>query len=435
MLKAELKVPSNNSLSTYLPLRTKDQHYKFCWESALGYVVASIYNKSLITTDIDKFKKLCRLRFKEILEEESFWDVIEEMYFKNEQLFSISPELLLFKAVEGEIDKNDERLGEMYLSLLGGFSLPSSPATELNFLEKEIKAEFDCFYVSGAKKNKKGSHQEPYLPFLTSSFQTDLAFLNEHPHYLVKNFHSFLNLYGFLYLSQMALNIKDWKSGHPKAKPCYFIVDNEKASDERSQVKNYGYSQLNDYLYYLFPYLVMNESLQEKGNTKPLWQLADSLQENDQTEKLINFANEFIQQRKLPSEELNVATSEDALAELLRLSHKQFISPYGTGDKIKANGDVVKGVLKTICAPFVQRRGKAGQVLTFNQDYVVLLTNLAIGRNNERLRFHELIKAFEARGVFFDKQSQQNLVNFYERMGNVERMSDSGDAVYVKKTI
>jgi DNA phosphorothioation-dependent restriction protein DptG len=27
------------------------------------------------------------------------------------------------------------------------------------------------------------------------------------------------------------------------------------------------------------------------------------------------------------------------------------------------------------------------------------------------------------------------LVAFYERMGNVERMSDSGDAVYVLKTI
>ncbi|MER0461339.1 DNA phosphorothioation-dependent restriction protein DptG [Aeromonas caviae] len=29
----------------------------------------------------------------------------------------------------------------------------------------------------------------------------------------------------------------------------------------------------------------------------------------------------------------------------------------------------------------------------------------------------------------------QQLVSFYERMGNVERMSDSGDAVYVRKTL
>jgi DNA phosphorothioation-dependent restriction protein DptG len=72
--------------------------------------------------------------------------------------------------------------------------------------------------------------------------------------------------------------------------------------------------------------------------------------------------------------------------------------------------------------------------LVFNQDYLVLLTNLAIGEL-DRLRFNELIKAFESRGVFFDKQSQQVLIEFYERIGNVERMSDSGDAVYVNKTI
>ena len=73
-------------------------------------------------------------------------------------------------------------------------------------------------------------------------------------------------------------------------------------------------------------------------------------------------------------------------------------------------------------------------MLVFNQDYLILLTNLAIGEE-DKLRFHELIKAFESRGVFFDKQSQQVLIEFYERIGNVERMSDSGDAVYVSKTI
>ena len=70
----------------------------------------------------------------------------------------------------------------------------------------------------------------------------------------------------------------------------------------------------------------------------------------------------------------------------------------------------------------------------FNQDYILLLTNIVIGKR-DRLRLHELLKEFEARGIFFDKQTQKVLVEFYERIGNVERMSDSGDAVYVNKTI
>jgi len=59
---------------------------------------------------------------------------------------------------------------------------------------------------------------------------------------------------------------------------------------------------------------------------------------------------------------------------------------------------------------------------------------LAIGENG-KLRFHELLKEFEARGIYFDMQTQQSLIQFYERVGNVERMSDSGDAVYVRKTV
>jgi DNA phosphorothioation-dependent restriction protein DptG len=54
---------------------------------------------------------------------------------------------------------------------------------------------------------------------------------------------------------------------------------------------------------------------------------------------------------------------------------------------------------------------------------------------NEKLRLHELMTAFEQRGFYLDNQSRQILVAFYERMGNVERMSDSGDAVYVRKTV
>lgn len=84
--------------------------------------------------------------------------------------------------------------------------------------------------------------------------------------------------------------------------------------------------------------------------------------------------------------------------------------------------------------PFEQSRGRAGSYLVLNQDYLLLLTNISIG-SREKLRLHELLVEFQNRGVFFDKSSEECLIDLFERMGNVERMSDSGDAVYVKKTI
>lgn len=87
-----------------------------------------------------------------------------------------------------------------------------------------------------------------------------------------------------------------------------------------------------------------------------------------------------------------------------------------------------------ICTDFIQVRGRAGKVLVLNQDRLLLLTNLTVGKN-DKLRLHELLRGFEQRGFYLDNQSAQTLVAFYERMGNVERMSDSGDAVYVRKTV
>jgi DNA phosphorothioation-dependent restriction protein DptG len=235
----------------------------------------------------------------------------------------------------------------------------------------------------------------------------------------------------------MALNIKNWPNGEPTSKPCFFIVDNEKASDERTQIKNYGYTQLHSYLEYLFPYLVMNETLQEKGEVKPLWQLFEGLVDGNIND-LNEFGDKFTQDRNerkwFNTNQVWRSTQDkkELLSQLLEMAYTQFDKKQG--GLTTYNEKVVKGLIKSVCDPFIQRRGRAGQVLTFNQDYIVLLTNLAIGER-EKLRMHELVKEFEVRGVFFDKQSQQSLIEFYERMGNVERMSDSGDAVYVRKTV
>lgn len=435
MIKETLK-PNNNQVSTFLPLRTKDKHYKFCWDAVLGYFVHVLYAKSLKKCDIESFKKLCEKRFSIILDEPEFWQVLEEMYFGSGSLFKLSPEMLIFKVIENEIDTNSKNLGNMFVGLLNGLKLDSSTVKELNFLEKEIKSEFDGFYISNKKKSVSQT-EVTYLPFLSELFKKDLLFLNKRPQYLLHNFNSFLRLYGFLYISQMALNIKNWANGTPSSKPCFFIIDNEKASEERSQVREFGYSQLHDYLEYLFPYLSINEVIQPKGEVIPLWQLYQSINENDVT-KLNQFGRDFVEdrmQRKWYNTEQNWFDSSDkkeTIQQLLNLSHAQFDNK--NGRLTRYNDTVVKGTLSKILYPFIQHRGRGGLVLRFNQDYLVLLTNLAIGER-DKLRFHEIIKEFEARGVFFDKQSQQSLIDFYDRMGNVERMSDSGDAVYVRKTV
>ena len=69
-----------------------------------------------------------------------------------------------------------------------------------------------------------------------------------------------------------------------------------------------------------------------------------------------------------------------------------------------------------------------------DQDRLILLTNIAIG-DKKKVRFQELLNEFNSRSIYFDIKSQVELINVYEKVGNIERKSDSGDAVYVKTTI
>lgn len=432
-LKTELK-PQNNKLTSFFPINTKDRKGIFDWDIVLGHFVRYAYRKSVASDQFEQFKLKCKENFESKLDEAQFWQHLESMYFSGDELYKISPELLLFKAQDIKGSSANKRLGDLFLNLLQEHHLQKSPSLSLNFLEKELVETFNSFTFSGSKAGtvSKAPTETPYLPFLRDLFVQDLDFIASKPKYFIENITDFLKLYTFLYTAQITLNLSEWKAGPPSPKPCYFILDTEKASDERSYVKSYGYRQLANNFDKVFPYLAMNESLQDPGAVKqPLWAV-NSL-ENTQAvlEQLNTYAAEFKDERQLLLE-INEATKvEDAIGNLLLLSHAQFKRGES---RHEVNVHYCKAIESELCGHFVQSRGRSGRVLVLNQDYILLLTNIVIG-NRERLRLHELLVEFEARGLSFDKQTQKVLVGFYERIGNVERMSDSGDAVYVRKTV
>lgn len=469
ILKADLPQSKedvkNNTLTTYFPINTKDRKDIFNWDSVLGYVVKTSFRKELnlpkLTDDeknlikegvmtesdiaLSKFKSSCELRFKNKLDESDFWAVLEKMYFENGQIFKISPEFLLFKTIKQKGSSRDASLGAMFSNQMQNFYFDQKPNNKFNFLESQLYFELlELMKVSKDVKENGGKltfnkpTEAPYLPFMAKHLQEDLRFLGKRPKYLLSIFKEFLRLYAHLYTAQLALNLNGWQKGEPKPQLSYYILDSEKASEERYLIKDYGFKQLSRALWKIFPYLSMNESLQSKkidnvvNTIQPLWALAENLKDTPNSVLLLkNYAMAFKENRELY---FSLSESDDpqvVLSDLLKLSELQF----GVKEtRHEINKQYVKATETEFCSHFTQSRGRAGRVLIFNQDYLLLLTNLAIG-DQDKLRFHELIKAFESRGIFFDKQSQQALINFFERIGNVERMSDSGDAVYVRKTI
>ncbi|EBY0372653.1 DNA phosphorothioation-dependent restriction protein DptG [Salmonella enterica subsp. enterica serovar Toulon] len=435
----ELRV-SNNQLDSYLPVRNKNNDIS--WQFVTGLALSYALKRKIEAYDPDQFREDCKTHMQELLDEPAFWSVLERMYFSSQDIFRVSPLFLLFHAqfVGEKISAGstaDKRLGTLFANLMGDFSLRYPIQDRLNFIEQQMLNKLN----EKIKLLGKGpfAEEQPYLPYMVTCFQSDLAFLAEHPQYLLQELTNTLRLYAFSWCAQLALNLDNWQDGEPQSKSLFFILDSEKASSEREKVKRYGYKLFASQSEKLFPILSVLEVLQVKGEKKrPLWQVyQDCLNYSGPPNQVLDEINDYIQkfiskeERDLPARD-RATNLESAFKQLLSVAVEQF------QDKKTNRADINKNYIKElenqICTDFIQVRGRAGKVLVLNQDRLLLLTNLTVGKN-DKLRLHELLRGFEQRGFYLDNQSAQTLVAFYERMGNVERMSDSGDAVYVRKTV
>lgn len=387
---------------------------------------------------LDKYTEASMTRLSKKIADEEFENLLQQMYFDDDAkgLFQVSPDFMLFKA--GSASSGNTRhvgtvLGNMLLSRPAVTPVSSE---SLNFLEAELLDEFQYF----VRELSPPDATYNYLPFMGEVFADDLSLLCRYPGYMMQNLKAFVALYNFLYSAQLAMNLRSWRT-EPTSKPLYFIMDTERASSERAYVRE-ALSSLIDCVEDLFPVLSALEYLNQPDNKEatryPLWkhfQYLEGLSEGEKcelTSGLKCFLKRYREARGRESLSHELSTSQDVIKAIASTAKEIFSQP--RSNQLTVNRKVVASFETEVARHFIQNRKRGGRVLIMNQDYLLLLTNLAVGRN-EKLQYQKLIEEFKRRGVWFDQQSQQALIEFYERVGNLERMSDSGDAVYVRKTI
>lgn len=387
---------------------------------------------------LEKYSTACMQRLSDKVADNPFEELLQQMYFGDQAkgLFQVSPEFLLFQA--GTASSGNTRhvgtvLGNMLLSRQG---VPQTSPGNLNFLEAELLAEFQSSVVDYMPPDATAD----YLPFMGEVFSEDLALLCRHPSYMMQNLKAFVGLYNFLYSAQLAMNLRSWRIA-PSSKPLFFIMDTERASSERTSVRA-ALSSLINCVEDLFPVLsaleYFNQPDIKEAVRYPFWSHYQYLADLPKGEKdelckgLINFLEKYREARGREEWSKELSTPEDILKAVMATATEIFTQP--GSQQVQVNKKVVRAFKDDIARHFIQNRKRGGSVLIINQDYLLLLTNLAIG-SREKLQYQKLLEEFKRRGVWFDQQSQQALIEFYERVGNLERMSDSGDAVYVRKTI
>lgn len=426
------RIKSRNPSSAFLPVNTKGD--AFGWDVVIGNFLGAMLNKQIGKYTYEQFREDAKDVLLELLESEDAWPMLDKAYFEQADIFNVSPEFLMFHANLNKTNGADTRVSCFYSDLLEGQQIDFAQG-RLNFLEKE----FARLLQENLRGRKKASVQkEAYLPFMAGLFCKDLEWLSGNSKYFLREIKNFLSLYAFLYAAQLGLSISDWNTAQaPAVKPLYFILESEKASMERTSVQEHGYHSYKVGVDKVFPMLTMNEMLQlDMKESLPLWKAMQLFNAVDCHQSLVSYFNRFaaifLADRKLEAELPEAETVQDCVKLLCQLSELQFTDKksarHGIHAKYASNIDSYFG------DAFIQSRGRVGKVLVLSQDSILLLTNLVIG-DQGKLRFYEVVKEFQARGIYLDKQSEQELIAFYDRIGNAERLSDSGDAVYVCKTV
>ncbi len=425
------KLIENNNSSAYsnvadqfLPIGPQTlKDHKLDWDRVYQSLIEDLFQLSLGKRDRDHLKEEVLDSFRNSRDTRELVDVFDELYLSSNAINNITPLAYLVGNKE---------------------TLTSRTKTMINIVQGLLKSPLNEKMISGGNnpleslliekieglcQNKTFNEDRlTYLPFLADVFSKDIKTLINSPSYFLSELESFIKLYAFLYLTQLTSHvcIPDSRYRIPQAKPLYFILETERASKERHECNQYGYdflfSKTRGIAFNLFPYLGYLNRLSKK----PSWELV----EYDFTYKVNEFNHTVA---KLFDE---VYQRESQLQKALNSGLTLQKQIFDKTDRKTANKKVVAIFEKIFAAEFITDRKAAGKYFVLNSNMLLLLTNLVInGSSESKLLIDDVIEGFKERGIWLDIQSKKALLKFYENVGNIEKLSDSGDAVYVKTTI
>lgn len=415
----------SNIAYQFLPIGTKGlKEHKLDWDRVYQSLIEDLFQLSLGERDRDNLKKEILESFRSNRDTRELVDIFDELYLSSNTINNITP--LAYLVSNKEI-------------------LSTRTAAMINIVQGLLTSPLDGTLISNGNNpleslliekiqqlcETKAFNEDriTYLPFLAEVFTTDIKTLTKNPGYFLSELEGFINIYSFLYLTQLTkhLCIPNNRYQTPTAKPLYFILETEKASKERHECNQYGYDHLfsktNGIALYLFPYLGYLNRLSKE----PSWMLIN----NNYLSPKVNQFNQSI--GRLFDEGCRDENSlQEAVNSGLNLQKRIFDKTSRKGVNIK----VVEVFEKKFAAEFITDRKAAGKYFVLNSNMLLLITNLVIiGSSESKLLIDDVIEGFKARGIWLDIKSKKALLKFYENVGNVEKLSDSGDAVYVKTTI
>ncbi|WP_342463032.1 DNA phosphorothioation-dependent restriction protein DptG [Ureibacillus sp. FSL K6-8385] len=286
-------------------------------------------------------------------------------------------------------------------------------------------------HLPALEKSEIKRKYSPALPFIRELFLEDLKILLTNREFFMNHINLFFAYYYFYSITQMTMKLNQFEKMDPDhPTPVYYNLDWEKTNRSRRAVTT-GYKQITanarkllthvntlEHLNFIFGtenknYLELQAIFNELGQEKQAQILEDIYTWTQEYTEIVLGNNEEI--RKM-------STLEDAIRQLQHQLNE--------GLPLETRYRYALAINEIGKLYFIKSRGSLGNTLNVSQDFLILLT--AVSVKKEKISLKQLFKEFERRGVFFDRYSQEEIIELFNKLNLIEKRSDSGDAQYVK---
>ena len=372
--------------------------------------------------------------------DEYYAKLLVEEYLGGEQLNILHPKLFLYLPLsEGPVAGGEIKIAEFIKNIFfHNINLDDFYSENNSKFNSNILIEFIVDNLKDLPNEKDLS--EFYMPStlnkVVSVFEEDINFLlKNHEEFLVKNFDKIISFYLFFYFIQFTLKASSSVVSEELEKT-FYLLDWETVSKNRKSVK-FGYKNVSEYLKSLLTRIDGIEHMNillGQNNLLPaeMIQYFESLSESDKKE-FIKYFKLWINYLR-SEEDLDSQVLPNDFADLLHFYFESIEESYKS--KKTRQGPISrypKPIEDLGKKYFLKRRGRFGYMFNMNQEMLILITALCVKK--DKMKITQLFKEYERRGLFFDRDSLDNIVDLFNKLNLIDKKSDSGDIQYVKSIL
>jgi len=390
--------------------------------------------------------------------EDKFAEIIEALFFNGSELIKYSVEAqayLYWRKKDSGLSNIADFIHKIFIDpAVAGLWRQKTGFPE-NILQQLLNKSLPELAEQPHETPKPEDPNDPgyhvFNPGLVALFKQDFEFLNRDKQSFLQESDLLFKYYYFLYVVQLANSLNHFFQPHSPFQ-LYFTLESETVSENRQTIKT-GWKLLEPRLINMMSHSVGLDMINrlELGNPdgydyqqlRELFAGYDQEQSalmTEQLQSMIDFYTRVVPVEKTTWEAFDAALKvkpaqyqnepERLVLELFHRIEFQFDNSTRKAKRLSFANWFLAFCKKN----FLKNRGRNGYSLNLTQEMLLFITKLCIG-DQAKIRFNDLITAFNLRGIYFDEGTLEAIVEIYEKINLIEKKSDSGDAQYIRRVL